>query len=42
MASKLKIPSPLRRFTDGESSIDVNGGNVGQILEELFSAYPNI
>ena len=42
MASKLKIPSPLRRFTDGESSIDVNGGNVGQILEELFSAHPNI
>ena len=25
MASKLRIPSPLRRFTDGEASIDVNG-----------------
>ena len=42
MASKLRIPSPLRRFTNGESSIDVNGGNVEQVLEELFSAHPDI
>ena len=33
MASKLRIPSPLRRFTNGESSIDVNGNNIKQILE---------
>ena len=42
MASNLKIPSPLRRFTNGESSIDVNGGNVREILNELFSSYPDI
>lgn len=42
MASKLRIPSPLRRFTNGESSIDVNGGSVEQILEELFSSHPDI
>ena len=42
MASKLRIPSPLRRFTDGESSIAVNGDNVRQILEELFRAHPDI
>ena len=42
MASKLRIPSPLRRFTNGESSIDVNGDNVRQVLEELFSAHPDI
>ena len=42
MASNLKIPSPLRRFTNGESSIDVNGGNVREILNELFSSHPDI
>ena len=42
MASTLRIPSPLRRFTNGESSIDVNGGNVGHVLEELFRAHPDI
>ncbi len=42
MASKLRIPSPLRRFTNGESSIDVNGNNIEKVLEELFSAHPDI
>ena len=42
MASKLRIPSPLRRFTNGESSIDINGRNVGDILQELFNAHPDI
>ena len=38
----MRIPSQLRRFTNGEASIDVKGANVGQILEELFNAYPEI
>jgi len=42
MASTLKIPSPLRRFTDGEASIEVNGSNVRDVLEELFQAHPDI
>lgn len=42
MASTLRIPSPLRRFTNGESSIDVNGSNVKDILEELFQIHPSI
>ena len=28
MSSKLKIPSPLRRFTNGQSEIEVDGDNV--------------
>mgnify|MGYP001470974526 CR=1 FL=1 len=42
MASILKIPSPLRRFTNGESSIEVNGNSINKVLEELFSAHPDI
>ena len=42
MASILKIPSPLRRFTDGEASIEVNGDSINKVLEELFNAHPDI
>ena len=42
MASNLKIPSPLRRFTNDESSINVNGKNIRDILNELFGLYPEI
>jgi len=37
MASILKIPSPLRRFTDGEASIEVNGDSINKVLEELVT-----
>ena len=42
MASNLSIPSPLRRFTNGASKINVRGENIRDILEELFQAYPEI
>ena len=42
MASTLKIPSPLRRFTNGQASLDVSGKNVGEVLNELFTTYPDI
>ena len=42
MASKLRIPSPLRRFTGGEAAIQVNGGTIKEVLSELFTAHPDI
>ena len=42
MASTLKIPSPLRRFTDGQASLEVDGKNVKEVLNELFAKYPDI
>jgi hypothetical protein len=39
MSSKLRIPSPLRRFTNGQSEIEVDGNNVHQVLEQLFDAH---
>ena len=42
MASTLKIPSPLRRFTDGQESLEVDGKNVEEVLNELFAKYPDI
>lgn len=42
MASELRIPSPLRRFTGGQASLEVSGANVGEVLSELFAAHPEI
>ena len=42
MSSKLRIPSPLRRFTNGQSEIEVGGDNIEKILEQLFDAHPDI
>ena len=42
MSSKLRIPSPLRRFTNGQSELEVNGNNVRKVLEDLFDAHPDI
>ena len=42
MSSKLRIPSPLRRFTNGQSELEVNGNNVREVLDQLFDAYPDI
>ena len=42
MSSKLRIPSPLRRFTNGQSELEVNGNNVRKVLDQLFEAHPDI
>ena len=42
MSSKLRIPSPLRRFTKGQSEIEVDGNNVRKVLDQLFDAHPDI
>ena len=42
MSSELRIPSPLRRFTNGESKLQVSSNSVGGVLDELFTAHPEI
>ena len=42
MASKLKIPSPLRRFTSGQSILEIEGETLESVLDELFNTYPEI
>jgi sulfur-carrier protein len=36
----LKIPSPLRAFTEGAKQIEIEGKDVGEAIEELVSTYP--
>ena len=35
MSVKIRIPSPLRNFTNGVDVVEVVGGNVAQALEQL-------
>ena len=36
----LKIPTPLRAYTDGRAEIDVAGTNVAEALAHLIEQYP--
>ena len=36
----LRIPTPLRPYTSGQSEVDVQGDNVGQVMSDLVVRYP--
>lgn len=38
----VRIPSPLRRYTDGQSKVDVAGGTVTEVLNNLDAAHPGV
>jgi len=40
--SVLRIPTPLRPFTEGASEIEIDAANVGLALEELTGRYPSL
>lgn len=35
MPIKVRIPSPLRQFTDGVDALQLEGGSVGEVLSQL-------
>ncbi|MDE2749918.1 MAG: MoaD/ThiS family protein [Chloroflexota bacterium] len=40
--AKIRIPTPLRAYTDGESNIDVTGQTVGEALGNLVEQHPDL
>ncbi len=36
----LKIPTPLRSYTNGQAEVTVAGGNVAEAMEHLVEQYP--
>ena len=38
----LRIPTPLRVYTDGQSEIPVNGVTVSEVLSDLVIRHPGI
>jgi len=40
--ANIRIPTPLRAYTDGEASIDVAGETVGDALNNLVAQHPDL
>lgn len=41
MAS-IKIPTPLRAYTDGQSQLTLDGATVGDVLQNLIAQFPDL
>ncbi len=42
MPKKIRIPTPLRKLTNGEELVDVSAASVGAAIVELQSRFPGI
>ena len=42
MAITVRIPTPLRRLTDGADSVETDSANVENAIENLEAQYPGI
>ncbi len=42
MAVSVKIPTPLRRLTDQQSTVGADGGDVAAMIESLDGSFPGI
>ena len=38
----VRIPTPLRALTGGASSVSVEGGSVGEVLDALAATHPGV
>ena len=42
MSVRVRIPSPLRNFTNGVDVIEADGGNIAEVLDSLKGKAPGI
>ncbi len=38
----LKIPTPLRSYTEGQVEVNLGGKNVSEVMNELVEKYPTL
>jgi molybdopterin synthase sulfur carrier subunit len=38
----LKIPTPLRHFTEGKKEVTIEGSCVGEAMQDLVTQYPSL
>ena len=39
---KVKIPTPLRQYTGGDSEVEVGGATAGEVIGNLAQEYPDL
>jgi len=42
MSIVVRIPTPLRRLTDGQDKVDVEGDSLGNVIDAMNEQYPGI
>lgn len=42
MAVKISIPTPMRKHTDGNATVEANGATVQAVLDDLGQKHPGI
>ena len=42
MATKVRIPTPLRKLTNNEELVEINAGTIGAAIIELQRKFPGI
>lgn len=42
MSVSVRIPTPLRKFTAGQETVDVEGSTVGEALSDLTESHPDL
>ena len=42
MSVTVRIPTPLRSATDGQSTVEVDGSTVGEVIKALDGAHPGV
>ena len=40
MSVMIRIPTPLRRMTNGQAKVEIDVSNVGDMVEQLDSSFP--
>ena len=38
----IRLPTPLRPYANGQTEVNVAGGNVSEALESLFASHPDL
>ena len=42
MSVRVRIPTPLRRITNGERLVQAEGGDLAQAIDDLDRRYPGL